>query len=147
MQDIKSIKPIISSEKKNAVIETRIITEIYAGVNMVAIAAIAANIVPIIPASRHSVCLYKHFDKGSGLPVAAKKSPKIKAISDTPPSPNAIQITGTIQGMLLKAKSTPTTAPNIMLIIKCKQLQILILHLLHSIIIIPLERLPALYII
>jgi hypothetical protein len=136
MQEIKAINPITNSEKKNAPIATRAITDINAGFNTMDKAANADIIVPNIPTNKQVVFLHKHFDNALGAVTVPKNTPKTKKISAKTPNPNAIQVEISINGIKPNANSIPTIAPNTMLIITPKQLQALKPHfsLLQSII-------------
>jgi hypothetical protein len=116
MQFIKAIKPIIISEKKNALMATSIITDKNAGSNTIDNAAIEDMIVPIIPTKKQVVFLLKHFDKILGAVTAAGNTPAIKMTSDNTPKPNAIHAEVTMPGIRLKANNIAMIAPNITLI-------------------------------
>ncbi len=116
MQDTRDIIPSIISEKKNAAIATSIITEINTGIKTIDSAANADMIVPIIPTNKQVAFLHKHFDNALGAVTAPKYTPTTKKINARTPSPNAIKIEITINGINPNANSIPIIAPNTMLI-------------------------------
>lgn len=89
----------------------KIITNIDRGLSTTDSNIIADIIVPIVPASKHTAFLIKHFDNALGAVTAPKNTPIIKLININTPSPNKIHTTSPIKGINPNANSIATIAP------------------------------------